>query len=264
MPDFNAFFDDVKVEQVDPFDLASTFSMLVFGLAGTGKTSFAATASKVPALSPVLYIDLEAGTIPLVEHADMEHMTVLRPKDYLEFQSIIDKMVGASGDFPYRTVVIDTVDKLQEYIINYWESKSNDGFAKWAAAYERVLKTIDYLQHNSGLSVIALTHEKRDVLENIGELMVTPAFEGRQSGVKLPSIFDIIGRLTWIDHPNEEGVQIPCLTTRTSENIVVKSRFSTLPSELGNPTAAKIEGYVEEYVNKYLPNEGNNEEEEND
>lgn len=50
----------------DPQELKD-ISVLLYGGAGSGKTSFSATASRVPEMSPVLYLDFERGTLPLRE-----------------------------------------------------------------------------------------------------------------------------------------------------------------------------------------------------
>lgn len=61
---FNKMLAAAGFTAEDPQELKD-ISILLFGGAGTAKTSLAATASKAPEMSPVLYLDFERGTLPL-------------------------------------------------------------------------------------------------------------------------------------------------------------------------------------------------------
>lgn len=246
---FSDYFTDTEVRVVDPASKPNGVKALFYGLAGTGKSSLAGTASKVEGFAPVLYIDLEKGTMPLIQHADLSKTVVVQPNNFVEFKTVINK-VDSDKEFPFNTIVIDTIDKLQELIIEHW-SKDSNTYARWAQAYEQILLTINALSEKHGLNITCLTHESREVLENIGSLMVGPSFEGKKSGVKLPSIFDIVGRLTWEE---VEGVEAPvqALTVRTTEDILTKTRFSTMPDIMGNPTMQKISDCIDTYIEENI------------
>lgn len=249
---FSDYFNDTSVRVVDPKTVPNGIKALFYGLAGVGKTSLAGSVSKVEDYSPVLYVDLEKGSMPLIEHADLDKTLVVQPDNFLEFKKIID-MVAADGEFPFKTIVIDTIDKLQELIVYHWSSDTNS-YAKWAAAYDQILLTINTLSTKHMLNIICLTHESREVLENVGSLMIAPSFEGKKSGIKLPSVFDIIGRLTWEDVDGyDDPVQV--LTVKTSEDMIVKTRFSNMPSMIGNPSMTKVYDYVMSYIEANIINE---------
>lgn len=242
MPDFNKFFGDSTVKIVDPRETTLAFKALIFGLAGTGKTSIAASASKVPEMSPVLYVDFERGIMPAVEHGDLDNMTVVQPDTFMEFKSILNKINNADT-LPFRTIVLDTVDKLQERVLEHWDSDANP-YAKWANAYDQIIMTINALVKKD-INVICLTHEAREAFESTGILSIAPSFEGKKSIQKLPSVFDILGRLSWEEVSEDEF--IPVLTTKTAEDIIVKTRYSNIPSQLGNPTFTKLYKYIDEF-----------------
>ena len=240
MPDFNDLLSTVNLKPQEPEDL-KTFSILVHGLAGTGKSSFASTASKVAEMSPVLYIDFESGTMPLAEWGDLSKITILHITDWQDMVNLYTKVLVPSlraGEFPYKTVVFDTLDKMQELIVKHFAKVSNqDGYAKWAAAYDAALEVMSLFLNNPAVNFVAITHTSREVNDVTGEVMISPDFEGKKSGRKFPSLFDFVGYMHWVQ--TDEDTMVPVLTTR-DEFTVAKTRISKFPRNLGNPTMQRV------------------------
>ena len=112
MSTFTDLFKKSGLREVQPEDL-STFSLLLFGLAGTGKSSLAATASKCEDLAPVLYIDFENGTMPLGQWGDLDNLTIVHCDSWNDGVKLFENVIKPSidkGEFPFKTVVIDTLD----------------------------------------------------------------------------------------------------------------------------------------------------------
>lgn len=244
-PSFKEFFAGTTVKEVDPVSLTETMKILLFGHPGSGKTSLAASASKVAELSPVLFIDLEQGSLPALEHGDLDNMTIVQASSFKEFKVIIDQILNAE-EIPFKTIVIDTVDRLQHYIVRHWGDAAS-GFEKWAQSFDQVFDAVDALAQDIGVNVIAITHETREIIEDRGYLTVGPTFQGKKSSRSLPSVFDIIGRVSrqWSD---ELEKNIIVLSTEGDEDYIIKRRFSNIPENLGNPNFEKIYKYVLEYI----------------
>ena len=245
---FDKFLGNFNIEVADPRVTTPKIKMLLYGMSGTGKTSLAVSASKVEELGPVLYVDLERGTAPAAKYGDLDNMLVVQPASYQQFAELLVK-ISKSKDMPFQTIVIDTVDRLQELIkVHYQNTKGNDSFAMWAATYDKVIDLVNKIGFDLGLNLICITHESREVSEITKLSLIGPAFEGKQSFRKLPSIFDIIARMTWEDvgdDDNEELVTV--MTVRAASELLVKTRFDPMPSMSGNPTMAKIMDWVHEH-----------------
>ena len=196
----------------------------------------------------MLYVDLERGTAPAAKFGDLDNMLIVQPATYKEFADLLVG-IGGAKDKPFKTVVIDTVDRLQELIKLYFAAVNpRDSFAMWAAAYDKVLDLVNTVAFDMGLNIICVTHESREIVETERLSQIGPDFEGKKSFKKLPSIFDLIGRMTWED-VGEDGEEnlIVVLNVKSSSSILTKTRFDNMPAMIGNPTMLKIMHWVHEH-----------------
>ena len=249
MGKFDSFLKGIDIEVSDPRITTPKIKMLIYGMSGTGKTSLAVSASKVEELGPVLYIDLERGTAPAAKYGNLDNMLVVQPATYQKFAELLVEISKKKKDMPFKTIVIDTVDRLQELIkFHFKNTKHNDSFAMWDATYERIIDLVNKISFDLGLNIICITHEAREVNDISRLSLIGPSFEGRQSLKKLPGIFDIIGRMTWQDVGDDDNeVLVTVMTARSSSEVLAKTRFDPMPSMSGNPTMEKIMGWVHEH-----------------
>ena len=223
----------------DPQELKD-ISLLMYGGAGTAKTSLAATASKVEEMSPVLYLDFERGTLPLRDWGDLDKITIVHLDSWAGTNKFIYQVVRPAmqaGAFPYRTVVLDSADSLQELIVN--ESKAanpGNNYVPWSAAYDNVVTLVDAFRRVDGVNLIVITHVDRMTNSVTGETQVGPAFKGNQSGKHMPSKFDFVA---YMRTKQEEGRPVMGATF-FMPGAITKRRTRSFPDHLINPTMSQI------------------------
>jgi hypothetical protein len=126
----------------------------IYGVAGVGKTSFAAQAPKP------IFIPVEDGLGTL----DVDHFPLVQTLDdvFSAFAAL------ASETHDYQTVVVDSLDWLEQKVWaqvcrdNKWTSISEPGYGRgYAAALDQwkvYLDGIDYLRTHKGMTILQIAH----------------------------------------------------------------------------------------------------------
>ena len=224
----------------DPQELKD-ISVLMYGGAGGGKTSLAATAARVPEMAPVLYLDFERGTLPLRDWGELDKTTIIHLDSWADTHRFITQVVRPtmnSRSFPYRTVVFDTIDKLQELIVG--ESRTanpGNNYKPWTDAYDNVMTLINAFMRCDGVNLLALTHVARVTNSVTGETEVGPAFRGQQSDKHMPSNFDFV---VYMRSGRLENGQFAVRADFALPGAITKRRVKDFPAYLENPTMGRI------------------------
>lgn len=129
--------------------------ILVYGVQGIGKNTFAATFA-----APVL-LQIEDGSAAL----DIPAFPLIT-----SFQGVIDTIQALHGEHQFKTLVVDTLDWLEPLL---WqaccEHHSKDsieafGYGKGYIEVDRwwrhVMSGLDSLRHNKGMDIVVLAHSE--------------------------------------------------------------------------------------------------------
>ena len=99
----------LKVQPVS--ERPQVVNMLVYGDPGVGKTVLAGSASEVEAMSPVLFIDVEGGTMSL--RNKYPQVDVVRVASWSDMTSVYNDI--ASSTDSYKTIVLDSLTEIQKF-----------------------------------------------------------------------------------------------------------------------------------------------------
>lgn len=247
--------DDIAIE---PDALSSPQMMLFYGPPGNGKSWLAASAAEVDGLWPVAILDTEGSTQGTIEDFDKSRIKIVRPQErypgneYVASVKILESLL--TEDHPYKTVVIDTADILQEWSIAAGRTPG-DGFAHWNFTHSELTAPPVKKRGSDGwidrglfhrlkaapFLTILVIHDKQEALNEEGTLMYANVQWQGQGKTKIGGIPDVVGYVT--RDTNSAGKSTSTLHTAPTKRNLAKNRFN-LPAKIEDPSMAKIYEYI--------------------
>lgn len=207
------------VKSTDPQAKPSVV-MMVYGIGGVGKTTFASTAPKA------LLVDCENGA----KYFGLRgiKVDVARIAKWEDLDGIFD--IAKSGE--YQTIIIDPIGELMEKLKQYMVAKADrklvqaDGspsMAGWGWLKDTMRKTIKILR-DSGVHLILVAHVAEEKDED--RIVKRPMIMTKLSD-ELVNMVDIVGYMTVIQQDGEEK-RIILVDPSQGDKFVAKDRTGQL------------------------------------
>lgn len=226
----------IKVERPRP--MAEKFSAVIYGKKGVGKTSLAASAAKVPELSPVLYMAIEDGSSVLdKEYGDDPNLDVVYVEDWPTGAAVIDAL--ANNQTKYKTIIVDTMSELQEHMK---EHTNEAGYGLWAYIADNSISVVKMLHRSKFVNVIFTTHAEKLKDEDSGKVLMSPYFLGKKTIEEALKPIDLV--LYLAVGKDEQGQPVHVLQTKGDGKIDASDRSGELPFQMGNPSFVDIYPYL--------------------
>jgi hypothetical protein len=226
----------LKIEQVA--DRTPWFNMLVYGNSGVGKTLLCGSAQAVPEMNPVLFVDVEGGTLTLrTQYSDVE---VVRVNSFKDIQRVYSELYdGKSG---YKTVVLDSLTEMQKFSMygimedlqarTLGSDKEFDpdipGIREWGKNTEQIRKMVRAFR-DLPLNVLFTALEMTDRDPKTGKVTVKPSLSGKLSN-EVAGFVDQVFYL-YIQVVDEENQRL-ILTSSTEKHI---AKWRDAPDPIPNP-----------------------------
>jgi hypothetical protein len=230
-----------RVQERSPF-----LNMMIYGDSGVGKTTLAGSADAVPAMRPVIFIDVEGGTESLRNsYPDVE---VVRVKTWAQMQGVYNELYNDKGE-TYRTVVLDSLTEIQKF--NMYDIMARQTVLKpemdpdipsmreWGKNIEQIRKFVRAFRDLSVHTIFtALATSDKDM--RTGAITLKPGLSGKLSG-EVSAFLDIVGYYYVREvSVNGEDQQLRLLCTQKTERAVAKDRSGRLPAIQEKPTMTSL------------------------
>jgi hypothetical protein len=233
------------VDQSDPF-----FNMIVYGEPGVGKTWLAGSASEVEDMSPVLFIDVEGGTLTL--RRPFPNVDVVRVTDMEDFSQVFRALHEGTD---YKTVVLDSLTEIQKFsmyhimgeMVAAAEEKGEErdpdiaSVREWGKNIEQVRKIVR-LFRDLPMNVIFTALMRTDKHPKTGALKSKPSLQGKVAD-EVSGFVDIVMHMYMKEVNDADAVELGIdpgqhriLLSTSTDEIVAKDRTGTLPPVIIDPS----------------------------
>lgn len=244
----------------------STF--LIYGDFGIGKTPLVGSASEVPEMSPLLYLDFEKGlrsiknTYPDVDvialankpnpgYKGTDRAGTIKSYAWDQFQAVYDSLYNKNPG--YKTIGIDTLSEayklgMVQLMNNTVDSKSNmdDPEVPSPREYGIMLERMRLMVRGFkelGVNLICTAHAAEVTVKKTGAVKIQPAFPG-QVATTLPVFFDFVFYYDMVEEKKGDKVQqVRYIRTQKTTKIAARARqdqSNPLPAIIREPTMPKI------------------------
>jgi hypothetical protein len=225
-------------------------NILIYGDSGTGKTTLSGSADAVPALRPVLVIDIEGGTESLRHsYPDVETVRVTTWKKMQEVYNALHE-----GEGGYNTVILDSLTEIQKFdmynimsdVVQRRPDLNPDvpSMREWGINLEhirRMVRGFRDLEMNTIFTALA----KESKNDKTGQVTVKPSLSGKMAD-EVAAFLDIVGYyyVKQIGDGSDAEFKRLLLTQKTDAQ-VAKDRTGKLPMILEAPTMRDIYSRVD-------------------
>lgn len=224
-------------------DISPTINIMLYGEPGVGKTVLAGSAAAVEQMGPVLFVDIEGGTLSLRHtYPDVD---VVRVQSFNEMGKLFAEL--RKGQSEYRTIVLDSLTEIQKFgmydimqrALQEDDSRDPDlpGIGEWGKNTEQMRRFVRAFR-DLPMNVIftALVREEKDR----GKTFVKPGLSAKLSG-EVAGFLDIV---SFMYVREVDGEMKRLLATVTTETMIGKDRTGMLPQVIESPTMQKIWDHI--------------------
>jgi hypothetical protein len=190
-------FGGVQIQK--PSEIKETGECLaLYGVAGSGKTTLAATATRSALGSPLLYVDVEGG-VRAIRHLD--DVDVLEVGSWSELESIRREIKLQRHD--YKCIVFDNMSEMQAMNMKHIVGNETPQIQHWGKSTADLLaftREMRDLTSRSDLNVILIAWDYPEKEESTGivkrQIGFTPSL-----AEKFPGIINTVGHITIKNNP---------------------------------------------------------------
>lgn len=159
---------------------ANGVKALVYGQAGAGKTTLAAT---MP--NPVI-LSAEGGLLS-IKDKNLPYIEIFSMPDLWEAY----EWLTTGGGQEYESVVIDSISEIAEVCLNFEKKQTKDPRAAYGEMQSQMADIIRAFRDLPSRNVL-MTAKVEKTQDEMGRVLYSPSMPGNKTGQSLPYFFDLV------------------------------------------------------------------------
>jgi phage nucleotide-binding protein len=191
--------------------------MTVYGVAGSGKTSLAATFDV-----PTVILSAEAGLLSL-RGVDIPVIEIGTMADVMEAYTFLR---DAPDGQQFKAIVIDSITEIGGILLAEEKSKTKDGRAAYGATSEQMMAMLRAFRDIPGRHVLFIAQLEKVKDDLAGAMLYGPGMPGQKLGQSIPYLTDIVMALRL--EKDAEGNLVRWLQTQPDSQWSAKDRSGLL------------------------------------
>lgn len=206
---------------------------LVYGAAGTGKTTLCGTAP-----SPLI-LSAEAGLLSLRSKS----IKVATIQNDADLQEVLDRCRdGTVRSWGVETICLDSISEIAEQILKSEKAKTKDPRAAYGELGTRTISFVKQFRDLPGFHVLVTAKQTQATDPVTGVTKAAPTSPGQQVGPALPYLFDEVFH-AYTDKDPATGKTFHALRTHAAFNAEAKDRSGAL-DEVEYPDLTHLIGKI--------------------
>ena len=220
------------------------FNLLIYGESSVGKSTLAGSSVEVPEMRPVIFLDIEGGTLSLRDrYPEVEKVRIDNWNDLVGVYVDLKENPGR-----YKTVVLDSISELEEFgmeeimhrAVSKAESEGDErdpdlpGIGEHGKSSNRMRKVIRRFR-DLEMNTIFTALERVDI-DKKNRRTIRPRLSPKLSS-QVSGFLDVV--LYMYKKDTEEEIKRVVLCDSTDE-VIAKDRTNRLPQTIVEPTMAMI------------------------
>ena len=158
---------------------ANGVKVLVYGAAGSGKTTLVQT------LPNVIVLSAEGGLLS-IQDADLPYIEIASMDDLREAFAWCRDSKEATG---FQSVALDSISEVAEVVLSHELKKSKDGRAAYGEMNSTMTELIRAFRDLPGKHVY-MSAKLEKTQDEMGRVLYSPSMPGNKTGQALPYFFD--------------------------------------------------------------------------
>ena len=160
---------------------AEGIKLLVYGMAGAGKTSL------IPTLPAPVVLSAEGGLLSIAG-ADVPYIEIANMGDLMEAYQWLTESAEAKD---FQSVALDSISEIAEVVLNAERKATKDPRQAYGAMQEKMSDLIRAFRDLPGRHVYFSAKLEKSQ-DEMGRMLHAPSMPGNKTGQSLPYFFDLV------------------------------------------------------------------------